>query len=329
MLDLPCRNVSPRRRLAGARLFTALVLALLTTTTAGCGDGGGGEPDSARGAETRRVTDATGTVVEIPTAPARVVALSEQDLDGALALGVTPVGTVNGRGQSTPPTYLGDRVKGLAVVGDVAKPATDKLVAADPDLILAGSVTDTQILADLRKLAPTVVTYQPETDWKTAFRTLGDVLGRGAAATTWLADYDRRAVAAKARFGANAGARVSIVRWNPQGPGVMQTGHFASLVTADLGLTRPAAQQEPGYAHSAPLSLENLSTLDGDWLFLGTLNADGKKALDAARANPAYQQLTVVRNNRVVGVDGTVWTSRGGPLAALRVVDDVTTALAG
>lgn len=313
--------VPVRHRRVGAGLLAALALAM---TSSACG--GGTQPAGAAAAS-RTVTDVTGTAVTVPVTPQRVVALSEQDLDGALALGITPVGTVNGRGQSAAPQYLGDRVAGIAVVGDVAKPTMDKLVAAAPDLILAGSVTDTQILADLRKLAPTVVTYRPEDDWKTAFRSLAEALGKTDAATTWLADYDRKAAEAKARFGGNAGAEVSIVRWNPQGPGVMQTGHFASLVAADLGLNRPPGQQEPGFAHSAPLSLENLAKADGDWLFLGTLNADGRQALAAAQASPAYAQLGAVRNKKVVAVDGTVWTSRGGPAAALLVIADISKAL--
>lgn len=309
---------SPRHRIAGVLAACGLALALT-----GCG----GTDEPAAAGATRSVTDATGAAVAVPIAPKRVVALSEQDLDGALALGVTPVGTVNGRGQTSPPTYLGDRVAGISVVGDVAKPAMDALVAATPDLILAGGTTDPQILTDLRKLAPTVVTYQPADDWKTAFRALADTLGRTDAATTWLADYDRQAAEAKAAFGSNAGAEVSIVRWNPQGPGIMQTGHFASLVAADLGLKRPGGQQEPGFAHSEPLSLENLARADGDWLFLGTLNPAGKQALEAAQTSPAYRALQAVRAKRVVGVDGAVWTSRGGPAAALLVIADIRKAL--
>jgi iron complex transport system substrate-binding protein len=314
---------SSRRRFVAAGAVTAVAVVL---AAAGCGSPDGPRATSG-GAPTRAVTDVTGTAVDVPAAPKRVVALSEQDLDGALALGVPPVGTVNGRGQATPPKYLGAAVTGIAVVGDVSRPTMDKLVAADPDLILAGGVADAQILADLRKLAPTVVTYRPADDWKTAFNKLGEALNKAAAATAWLADYDRRLTAAQAKLGANAGAGVSLVRWNPQGPGIMQTGHFASLVAADLGLKRPPAQQEPGFAHTEPLSLENLSRIDGDWLFLGTLNADGQQALDKAQTTPAFQQLSAVRNKRLVAVDGAVWTSRGGPTAALLVVDGFAKAL--
>ena len=53
-------------------------------------------------ADTRQIEDAFGHPVTVPSAPQRVITLSELDLDAALALGITPVGTINGRGQAAP-----------------------------------------------------------------------------------------------------------------------------------------------------------------------------------------------------------------------------------
>jgi len=53
---------------------------------------------STANAQTREVVDAFGETVTIPANPQRIVVLSEIDLDIALALGVEPVGAVNGRG---------------------------------------------------------------------------------------------------------------------------------------------------------------------------------------------------------------------------------------
>ena len=104
---------------------------------------------------------------------------------------------------------------------------------------------------------------------------------------------------------------------------------FASQVLAEVGLKRPAHQADlNGEAHSPPLSLERLSQIDGDWIFLGTLNPDGDAALKAAMENPAFQQLDAVRNGRLVLVDGSLWTSAMGPLAALQILDTVAEHLA-
>ncbi|SHG43018.1 ABC transporter substrate-binding protein [Streptoalloteichus hindustanus] len=278
----------------------------------------------------RTITDALGKQVEVPANPQRVLALSEQDLDAVLAMDVKPVGTVNGRGQKTPPRYLGDRLKDIKVVGDLSTPSMDKVVESTPDVILAGGVTDENVLNQLRQVAPTVVTFKLETDWKTAFRIEADALNKADKAKAVLADYDRKVQEVKGKLGPNANAEVSIVRWNPKGPGTMQTQQFASLVVADLGLRRPAAQQEPGFSHGSPLSLEALAKMDGDWLFLGTLTPDGEavQAMEQARNMPAFQQLKAVRDNHLVAVDGSLWTSRGGPLGALAVVEDVSKAMA-
>lgn len=53
-----------------------------------------------------------------------------------------------------------------------------------------------------------------------------------------------------------------------------------------LGMTRPKDQQGESSGHSEPVSLEKLSTVDGDWMFFGTLSdrADGEKAYAAESA---------------------------------------------
>lgn len=288
---------------------------------------------SATAGETRTIVDASGAEVEVPAAPARVVALTEHDLDSALALGITPVGSVNGRGQAGLPAYLGERISGIESVGSLAEPSLEKLVALDPDLILAGNLIPQieALLPELQEIAPVIKTYEATDDWKAAFGGTAAALNREAVAEAFLVDYQERAAEIRARLPAGEAQEASVVRWMPEGPVVMVPTTFSSLVLADIGLTRPAAHAElaGGHgAHSEPLSLEQLETVDSDWMFVGTLNPDGQAALDTARENALFQQLDVVKQRHVVAVDGAVWTSVGGPLAALTVLDDVERALA-
>src|SRR5688572_11052587 len=83
--------------------------AVIVFAVPACGTGTKATDGDAAASATRAVTvtDVTGTKVEVPRAAKRVVALSEQDLDATLALGLKPVGAVNGRGQQKPPAYLG------------------------------------------------------------------------------------------------------------------------------------------------------------------------------------------------------------------------------
>lgn len=107
----------------------------------------------------------------------------------------------------------------------------------------------------------------------------------------------------------------------------MEKKQFASGVALDMGLSRPKSQDKDGNAHSPALSLEKLDEIDGDWLFLSTLTDDGKSALKDVQSKPAYRELGAVKTNHAVTVDGSVWSTRGGPLAAGAVIDDITKAL--
>ncbi|MFJ6619122.1 ABC transporter substrate-binding protein [Kitasatospora sp. NPDC091335] len=337
------RPLSPVRRRAAQALAVTGAAALLLT---GCGSSGssssgsstsaspaaeaagGGKADAAGGKRT--VKDATGKAVEVPAEPKRIVTLTQEDLDAVLALGVKPVGITNGQGLAEPPAYLKDKVQGIPVVGNLLQPVMDKVIAAKPDLILAGDMQDEQVLKQLREITPaTLVTMAPTDDWKLAFRGIGNAVNKMEQANKVIGDYDAKAAKAGGELAKNKGAAVSIVRWNPTGPSWMEKKQFASGVALDMGLTRPAAQDKDGNAHSPALSLEKLNEIDGDWLFLSTLTDDGKTALKEVQSKPAYQELNAVKNNHAVTVDGSVWSTRGGPLAADVVIGDFSKALAG
>ena len=311
---------------APARVFLIVLAAMLMV---GCQPS---EPTTSavhNGVDSREVTDITGYTLAIPAAAQRIVTLSEVDLDAVLALGLKPVGSTAGRGQPGVPGYLQERGDGIDIVGALNRPNLDRLIALAPDLILAGGITDTLLLEQLRKIAPTVVTYALGDPWKSAFNNIAAMLGREAEAAEFIARYQQRITEIQQRLGAEQDAEVSVVRWIPQGPGYMLNQSFASLVLADLGLQRPMAQHQDGIAHSHSLSLEALHQIDADWMFVGTLNpaGDAAEAFATARETPVFGALSVVENDRMVAVDGSLWTSLGGPAAAMAILDDIERAM--
>jgi iron complex transport system substrate-binding protein len=324
-------NPAPRTR---PTAVAALALACALTLSA-CGSddsaAGAGAASGARAENAGRisVTDATGTEVKVPAAPKKVVVLSEMDLDSALALGVEPVGLTAGRGQKGAPGYLADRARGIPVVGAVTGPDIEKVIQADPEVILAGQLADQQVLAQLRKIAPTVVTIDKEKDWKKSLELSAEVLGKSNEAAEFLKGYDSRLAEVKKSLGANAGANVSVARYSAKGTAVMQQGVFISDVVKDLGLKRPGIQNDKGQGHSTPLSDEDIKQIDADWLFIGTLSSQGKDAKPFAelKQKPAYQQLDAVKKGHVTEIDGSKWTSLGGAQAAMSVLDDIRKAM--
>ncbi|MEG0007022.1 MAG: iron-siderophore ABC transporter substrate-binding protein [Aeromonas sp.] len=276
-------------------------------------------------AGTRQVIDANGQSQTVPDAPERVVVLGELDLDTALTLGVQPVGTVNGRGQATLPRYLLDKAgKEITIVGDLDNPNLEKLIDLEPDLILTGQ-TKPELLTLLNEIAPTVVTGNWGEPWKVIFQRSALVMNKEAEAKAFLAQYDARLQEARTKLAKHQGEQVSIVRWNPKGPSYMHGSTFASSVVQEMGLARPPHQIGDKSPHSPALSLESLNLLDGDWLVIGTLSASGDAvdAMKQAEQTPAFQQLSAIKGKRFGAVDGSLWTSTGGPQAALKVIDDV------
>ncbi|MFJ2893263.1 ABC transporter substrate-binding protein [Streptomyces sp. NPDC087218] len=321
----------PRR---AARVAAAIGAAALLVT--GCGadsgdkDAKGSSGKGSGASATRTVKDATGRAVEVPADPKRIVTLTQEELDAVLALGVKPVGITNGQGLNKPPAYLADKVEGIDIVGNLLQPVMDKVVAAKPDLILAGDMQDEQVLKQLREITPaTLVTMAPTDDWKLSLRGIGNALNKLDVANKVISEHESAAKAAGEKLGGNKGAEVSIVRWNPDGPSWMENKQFASGIALEMGLKRPGTQNKDGNAHTPSLSLEKINEIDGDWLFLSTLTSDGEQALKEVQSKAAYKELNAVKEGHVVTVNGSVWSTRGGPLAADEVVKDITKALNG
>jgi len=315
-------------------------------TAAACGSGGAS--DATPSGATRSVTDATGQKVTVPEHPKRIVTLSEPTLDGALALKATVVGTTSGRGQGGAPAYLAAKAKGVPVVASVAGPDMEKIAALKPDLIL----TDASVRLDdgtkskLGGMAPVVTVSDRGQTWQDAFTSEARVLNLAGRGNGVLAAYRSRVAKVRGELGGNAAATVSIVRWNSGEPSILLTEQPASQVVADLGLKRPASQDRRGQGHSVPVSLEKLTDIDADWMFFGTLggSAGGQgdtsaaadkvgarasaKLLATAKKTPGFTKLKAYRDDHVVPVDGTAWTSAGGPLAVNVVLDDIAKAMA-
>ena len=282
-------------------------------------------------AETRQVEDAMGKQVTVPAQPQRIVTLGEVDLDVTLALGITPLGTTDGRGQAAPPRYLEQRLtEQTRSLGLLANPNLETLLELEPDLILTGPVTPEQ-LAILNEIAPTAVSYTQGEPWRDSTRRVANILNREAEGEQLLERYEERAAQGRERLKDHQGESISIVRWNPKGPAFMLRDSFASTIARDLGLVRPPQQQQPGPTHSMPLSLESLDVLDADWLVIGTLAPVGEAvdALRQAEKTPMYQQLGAIKNGHFQAVDGSVWTSSFGPLAAWQVIEDIEALILG
>lgn len=306
------------RTLLGAAVVGALSLGLTACGSSGSGDSAGGSDASSSSAAKggKRKLDTAFGAVEVPAEPKRIIALGDTALDTALSLGITPVGTSSSRGGTTAPAYL--KADGIPLVATVKEPNIEAILKTNPDLILTSSGVEKSRYDQLSAVAPTVVPKSG--DWRSVLGVYGEALGHKDDLTTKLDALDKRA--AKAGEGKNGSAVV--MRWMPNGPIVMNTTNMPGEMLKKAGAaTLPIADGLGAQPHSDPLSLENLNKADADRVFVATLNAEGEKALETARKQEAFTRLKAVGTNQLMGVDGQVWSSSSGPIAAEKVVEDI------
>ncbi len=316
----------PRARRRPVLSTAALAATALVLTACGGGSSEATDTSEAAAAEDTTVATAFGEVA-VPADPERVVTLAESALDVALAVGVTPVGTTASRGGDTAPAYLGEDAADIPIVATVAEPNLEAVLEAQPDVILASAGLAQEQYDALAAIAPTVV---PEGgtggDWQAPLHTYAEALGADDALTAALDDVTARAEALAGQ-GALEGS-AAVVRWMANGPVLMNSALMPGSLLQAAGATPvQAAADLGGRPHSDPLSLENLGQVDADRLFLAAFGADGTGALDAARTQPAFTQLSAVQGDATTEVNGSVWSSAAGPIAADLVMDDIEAAV--
>ncbi|MGW5973412.1 ABC transporter substrate-binding protein [Streptomyces sp. NPDC055186] len=316
----------PRSRSSLRSAALALAAAPLVIALAACGG-----PDSANSDDSKGKTAAEGAERSVRTAfgevtvdgaPKRVVTLSDASLDTALSLGITPVGTSAARGAEGAPAYLGEQAEDIPLVATVREPNTEAILKAEPDIILTGANLEKSQYETLSAIAPTIVPAAG--DWRSSLDTYGEALGRAD-------ELDKKIDALVERAGnAGGGAKGTgiVMRWMPGGPIVMNSANMPTAMLEEAGLSPlPLAEDLGKQPHSDPLSLENLTKADADHVFIATLNAEGDKALEAARSEKAFTRMKAVEAGRDHGVDGQVWSSSNGPIAMEQVITDIEKAL--
>ncbi|TBN56830.1 iron-siderophore ABC transporter substrate-binding protein [Glaciihabitans arcticus] len=264
---------------------------------------------------------------EIPAQPERVVTWGWGSADAALALGVVPVAIPF-------EAYAGDENGVLPWIADELtelgaetptmlpespeEPPYEDIIAADPDVILAGysGITEEQY-AILSDIAPTVA--YPETAWSTPWRDLieivGTALGKTTEAATLLEDIDAE-IAAQADAHPEFAGKTIAATWDVGGV---------------FYVYKPA---DPRVEFLLDLGFENAPSVDalanGDATFYYTLSYEELDKIDAevvvayadtqAEADTfvtARNAIPAVKAGNLATVVGTEYISAVSPPTAL------------
>jgi iron complex transport system substrate-binding protein len=289
------------------RILFTLLLAL-----AACAAPASAPPSSPQPTPPLTLTDDAGRVVQIPAQTARIVSLAPSNTEIVCALHACDrVVGVTDFDNYPPEVAHRDKVV-IAAQVDV-----EKVVAADPDLILAAGneLTPSTVIERLARLGYPVLTLYPES----LDEVYGDIALVGRAieetdAATALVDQMRQRVDAVSH--AVAGAErprtfyeVSVFE------GVIYTAGKGSFLASLIDLA--GGEPVTGDARSTSIGLEQLVTADPQLIILGDSSYDATITPASLAARPGWGEMSAVREARVVPYPNDIVTTRPGP----RIVD--------
>jgi iron complex transport system substrate-binding protein len=304
-----------KRRIVGLACLAALIVA--AAWTAGCT--ASEEPESEEGAASESageasdeaafpatVTDDAGREVTLEARPERIVSLAPANTEILAELGL--VGSLVGV------TELDDypsEVAEIPKVGDFVTPNLEAIAAAEPDLVLATTGVQADVVERLEELGAVVVAVDPQSleDLFASIAMVGEVTGESDAASA-LASEMREDIA-ELTEAVSAEETVTVFVEIAQDP--LFTAGAGTLID-DLIVAAGGANvvSEPGYvAYSA----EQVVSDDPD-VYLATAGSMSDPASISSR--PGFASLTAVEEGRVEILDDNL-VSRPGPRVVLGI----------
>lgn len=273
-------------------------------------------------------TDVAGTTVTVHSVPQRIVSLipGNTELLFAVGAGRSVVGVTN---YCDYPPEAGE----IAKIGDLTAMSLEKIVALDPDLVLASTGNSRELIFSLRALDVPVFVIDPQSveEVLDAIATVGRLAGRKEAARELLAGYRQRLAAVSDRVGELAeserpsvfvGSPFRDENWTP-GPET-----FVSAVIRRAGGRNVADDLAP--RTWAVYNLEHIVSRNPQVL-LSTLGEgqdpeeSTKRYLERAKALKGWQDLDAVRDGRVVLIPEN-WLLRPAP-RLIRAIETLAAAL--
>lgn len=271
--------------------------------------------------QTRTLTDAQDNEVEIPNQADRIIAPYLEDY--LIALDEQPIAqwTV-GEGQIQ--EYLQDDLKDIPTI-NFDLPYEDVL-NFEPDLLLIESDATVEggKYEEYEKIAPTYVVKNGEDiSWEERLEDLGQVFDKKEQAEKVETNYQEEVTKAQDQLQNEIDGNSVAVIWVTNNSAFMVAKDRSSgrLLYEDLGFEVPELTQEiseDAEADWTQVSLESLSQLDADYLFL--VNSDESAEMFD---DPLWNNIPAVENDQLFefGPDSS-WLYNG-PIAYTQMLDDV------
>ncbi|MDN6362783.1 MAG: ABC transporter substrate-binding protein, partial [Tetragenococcus koreensis] len=275
--------------------------------------------------QTHTLTDAQDHEVEVPDNPQRIIGSYLEDY--LVALGEKPVAqwTV---GEGKIQEYLQDELDGIPTI-NFDLPYEDVL-NFEPDLLLIESDATVEggKYEEYEKIAPTyVVKNGTDVTWEDTLEDIGQVFDKENEAQEVEADYQNAVNDVQNELQDEIDGKSAAVIWVTNNSAFMVAENRSSgrLLYDDLGLEVPELTEEvseDAEADWSQVSLESLSQLDADYLFL--VNSDESAAMFD---DPLWENIPAVENDQLFEFGPESSWLYNGPIAYTQMLEDVKEAL--
>lgn len=263
----------------------------------------------------------------VPANPQRVVALSGFAVDTVFSLDMQPIGAV-----TNVSSQWADQMQEVTPLGMDEQVNLEKILALQPDLILASKWNAEPIYEQLSGIAPTVLDDAILGEWKESFTLHAAALGKTQQAEQLMNQYQQRVEKLRSQLGESIQqTKISLVRIFPERIGLYLKNSFAGHILDEIGFSRPPAQDK-GVVGKEPfviaVSKERIQDADGDIIFVWTFGATpeiaeaAQTALQQIQTDPLWLQLNAVRQGKVFEVSD-YWHVASTPTQAMLVIDDL------
>lgn len=279
--------------------FFVILLLLLAAaiTVAGCGQKPAAEQNVVSCGIA--VTDDNGRTVTLKGVPHRIVPLSASfleplaELDGKLAARVAAK------------TGICEKYNALPEVGNVYNVNIEKVIAAQPDLVICYKGMNDKFVHNFEENNIPVIVLEMRTygQVKNTVNVLGKITGNEVKTEKLNKDMDERIAAVRAKIPEES-KRIAILHSTSQSVTVQLEGSIAGSAAELLGFTNIAAGSVPleNNSTAAPYSLETLVAANPDIIYItsmGKLETVQDAMLKSIGASPAWQSLAAVRSGHV------------------------------
>jgi iron complex transport system substrate-binding protein len=257
--------------------------------------------------------DDMGRSVDLPKNPTRIVAMSPSVVELMYAVGATPVG------RPTSADYP-EQAKTVPSFGLSYQPNLEEVVAMKPDLLIADSIIQGNIIDQLTSIKVPVFALKIASfdDVTHALRVTGALTGNKDAGETKAKELETKLAGLKSKL---PSAGVNFMVLVSAGPGqfiAAKDGSYLIDVVKQLGgksivtSSEPDNFRFPGFTDYSP---ERIVEKNPDVVF--TLSLGGPpgtpKTSDALKSNPALSTIKAVKEGRVYEVDHVVYLQSAGP----------------